>query len=190
MNPFLWEVQRESCPQEVLRKGWSESQLCFLCHKHKTTVFSLFTGLELLVTCTVVFQYVVKFCSEDGSWRYWFLISEGFTWSLEELGALGSSVEAGRLVKVTIWSHKLAHTFKIMVLSTTTGDKNMRNHYENLDPNIPRHPLLQVPFISWLIQELEKVSASVCLCKVSPGWLPLFGCFLNLKIPSNTCFSY
>lgn len=117
----------------------------------------------------MVFQYVVKFCSEDGSWRYWFLISEGFTWSLEELGALGSSVEAGRLVKVTIWSHKLAHTFKIMVLSTTTGDKNMRNHYENLDPNIPRHPLLQVPFISWLIQELEKVSASVCLCKVSPG---------------------
>lgn len=30
------------------------------------------------------------------------------------------------------WSHKLAHTFKIMFLSTTTGDKNMRNHYENL----------------------------------------------------------
>lgn len=98
----------------------------------KLHFFSLFTGLALLVTCIVVFQYVVKFCSEDGSWRYWFLISEGFTWSLEELGALGSSVEAGGLVKVTIWSHKLAHTFKIMVLSTTTGDKNMRNHYENL----------------------------------------------------------
>lgn len=87
----------------------------------KLHFFSLFTGLALLVTCIVVFQYVVKFCSEDGSWRYWFLISEGFTWSLEELGALGSSVEAGGLVKVTIWSHKLAHTFKIMFLSTTTG---------------------------------------------------------------------
>lgn len=42
-------------------------------------------------------------CSANGSWRGWSLICEDFTRSLEELGALGSTEEAGARGLVKSW---------------------------------------------------------------------------------------
>lgn len=102
MNSFLWEVQTKSYLQEVLSRDWSKAQSQFLCHNAKIKSFHFLEKSCPFNNLPWGFSICWHFCSKDGSWRDWYLISEEFIWSLEDLGAQWSTEKAGGLVKALV----------------------------------------------------------------------------------------